>query len=218
MDMTPPRNLILFGKPAKRNDIESMVDFFSEENIEVPGVIGNTELVGDFAEIWTERNKVSASVQMEQHIYRLDEVSPVRKCPGHLRLVTQEDLPLVYDWVHAFSVEAIEPMSKQEAQELVDKRTEQLYVWDDGAAVSMAAQARPTKNGAVVSLVYTPPELRKKGYATSCVAALSKRLLEEGFKFCSLYTDAANPSSNKIYETIGYKRVVDSIVYEFHRK
>ena len=89
-------------------------------------------------------------------------------------------------------------------------------MWDHGGPVSMASATGPTPNGIRVNGVYTPPEHRGRGYATACVAALSARLLAEGRRFCFLFTDAANPTSNAIYQRIGYvplkrPRLVQSI-------
>ncbi|BAY85818.1 GCN5-related N-acetyltransferase [Calothrix parasitica NIES-267] len=64
-------------------------------------------------------------------------------------------------------------------------------------------------------MVYTPPEYRKKGYASACVAGLSQTLLGEGYKFCFLFTDLSNPTSNKIYQKIGYQPVADWNNYSF---
>jgi predicted GNAT family acetyltransferase len=72
-----------------------------------------------------------------------------------------------------------------------------------------------TPNGAVISLVYTPPEHRRKGYGSSCVAALSQTLLSRGHKYCFLFTDLANPTSNHIYQAIGYQSVGDLYDYSF---
>jgi len=66
-----------------------------------------------------------------------------------------------------------------------------------------------------VGPVYTPPEHRRRGYATSLVAGLSRSLIERGFRACFLYTDLANPTSNRIYGEIGYERVCDSVEYRF---
>ena len=84
-----------------------------------------------------------------------------------------------------------------------------VYLWEDGQPVSMAAKARPTINGITVNLVYTPPQFRRRGYATSCVARLSQLLLDSGWKFCTLFTDLANPTSNDIYQKVGYMPVCD---------
>ena len=79
----------------------------------------------------------------------------------------------------------------------------------------MARRAGKTPNGITVNLVYTPPSLRRKGYATECVAKLSKLLLDSVSKFCFLFTDLMNPTSNSIYQKIGYRPIIDVDQYEF---
>ena len=66
-----------------------------------------------------------------------------------------------------------------------------------------------------VNAVYTPPGLRGRGYASACVAALSQKLLDEGRRYCFLFTDLANPTSNRIYQAVGYEAVVDVDEYKF---
>ena len=90
------------------------------------------------------------------------------------------------------------------------------FLWLDGVQpVSMALRTRPTRRGCAVGGVYTPPELRRKGYASACVAALSQHLLDQGYQFCTLFTDLANPTSNRIYLQIGYQPVCDFDKYKF---
>jgi predicted GNAT family acetyltransferase len=73
----------------------------------------------------------------------------------------------------------------------------------------MAAWSGETPNGRRVGYVYTPPAHRRHGYATALVAYLSERILEDGCRFCFLYTDLDNPVSNSIYQQIGYRPVCD---------
>jgi predicted GNAT family acetyltransferase len=90
------------------------------------------------------------------------------------------------------------------------------YFWiRDTMPVCMAAQARPTANGIAINGVFTPAEHRCRGYASALVAAVSQMSLDSGKKFCTLYTDLDNPTSNSIYQKIGYKPVGDSTVYRF---
>jgi hypothetical protein len=84
-----------------------------------------------------------------------------------------------------------------------------VFVWDDGRPVSMAAWAGRTGRGVRVNFVYTPPEYRRRGFASACVADLTQHLLAEGHAFCCLFTDLANPTSNSIYQKIGYRPVCD---------
>jgi predicted GNAT family acetyltransferase len=99
------------------------------------------------------------------------------------------------------------------------RNSRHLVLWEvEGTPVSMAGYSGSTPNGIRVAPVYTPPENRGKGFAGACVAALSQKLLDDGRKFCFLYTDLANPTSNHIYQTIGYEPVADATVYSFSQE
>ncbi len=133
-------------------------------------------------------------------------------------LATQSDRFLLISWIKAFTEEAIgknEP--EQNYQDWCDCRLSQnsLCIWQNDLPVSMASFSGATPNGIRINAVYTPPEYRQKGYASSCVAALSQNLLNRGYKFCFLFTDLANPTSNSIYQKIGYKLVCDVSTYWF---
>ena len=84
-----------------------------------------------------------------------------------------------------------------------------MFVWDDGGPVSMAAWSGRTPNGVRVNYVYTPAERRGRGYASACVADLTQHLLNNVAEFCCLVTDLGNPTSNSIYQRIGYQPVCD---------
>ena len=81
------------------------------------------------------------------------------------------------------------------------------WVWEDGQPVSCAAHVRGTENGAGIGFVYTPPQHRGKGYATSLVSGLSRSLLGRGNQFCFLYANAENPVSCGLYRKIGYYEI-----------
>ena len=90
-----------------------------------------------------------------------------------------------------------------------------LYVWDDGRPVSMAAWTGKTPNGVRINFVYTPREVRGKGYGTACVKALTQRQLEQGNDFCWLYTDLSSNASRNVFKRIGYRPVSDVAEYSF---
>jgi predicted GNAT family acetyltransferase len=85
----------------------------------------------------------------------------------------------------------------------------------DDRPVSLAGYGGPTRHGIRIGPVYTPPAERRRGYASACVAALSQQLLDRGRRFCFLFTDLANPTSNHIYQQIGYRPVSDVDEYRF---
>ena len=73
-------------------------------------------------------------------------------------------------------------------------------VWQVGAVpVSMAGRTRTVAGMVRVAPVYTPPELRGRGYAGAATAAVSQAALDAGVREVVLYTDLANPTSNALY-------------------
>jgi predicted GNAT family acetyltransferase len=90
-----------------------------------------------------------------------------------------------------------------------------LVFWEDGETVSFAGYGGLTPNGIRIGPVYTPPELRGRGYGSALTAALTQQLLDGGRRFCFLFTDLANPTSNSIYQRIGYRPVSDVDAWAF---
>jgi predicted GNAT family acetyltransferase len=79
----------------------------------------------------------------------------------------------------------------------------------------MAVAKGATRHGTRVGYVYTPPERRRRGYASALVAQVSQRMLSDGFRFCVLYTDLSNPTSNAIYARLGYEPIADVVDVTF---
>lgn len=218
--MTPPYNIGVFGDPthpALEEAILKSIEVLIEEDIEIPGVIGQRRIADKFAEVWANHSGSTYEMAMDQCIYKLTEVKDLPRNSGYLRLATMKDLDLISEWTYAFSFVTESPfskeMAKQKAEQFINDRS--IYLWIDGEPVSMARKARGTVNGMSINMVYTPKDQTRKGYATSCVAELSKSLIAEGYSYCTLYTDLSNPTSNSIYQKIGYEPIGDSIVYRF---
>lgn len=222
--MTPPMQMVIASVeagPIPREAIQTAVASLAASGASVPGVVGEPETANAFAEHWGMKLGCSYEIVMNQRIYRLDRVNEIRRGSGRLRNAEEADAGLAANWIREFSIEAGgEPMpyetAARKARANIAERSLYVLVLDDGEPVSMAKKSRSTRLGVVVSLVYTPPALRGKGYATMCVASLSQLLLDQGFRFCSLYTDLANPTSNHIYQTIGYRPVQDSVALRFN--
>ncbi|TCP28694.1 hypothetical protein EV207_1164 [Scopulibacillus darangshiensis] len=221
--MTKFGRLILAGDTSHPNldaAIKKAIEHILESEITIHSAIGVKELAFAFANEFTLQTGQTQMVDMDQRIYKLDQVNRIDVSQGYLRLPTQDETELLNRWVHAFSKATSDQLSAEEAAVLVQQKisSDTLYLWDHNGPVSMANMTRPTKNGAVISYVYTPPEYKKKGYATSCVAALSQKILDSGYSFASLYTDLANPTSNGIYMKIGYQPIEDSVLISFDKQ
>ncbi len=217
---TSPHNVILaYFSGDLRMIAETLVSAVSARFKAIPGVVGDKELADVFARCWCVKHSVEISDTMGQRIYRLDKVKDVPLSPGKFRAATMADKELILKWSHAFHIDAFGVDSNEtEADFTPAIELGWVFLWEDGSPVSMAVKTRPTDKGMSVGGVYTPPELRRRGYATSCVAELSRNILRSGKEFCMLYTDLSNPTSNSIYIKIGYKEVCDSVQYTFKMK
>lgn len=214
---TPPHMVLMAHFSG---DIETAADTLvkavSKDFKNIPGVVGDKDLADLFAKFWSKKFGVTIKDTMAQRLYRLDKVNDIPTAPGRLRPVTMADKELILKWFRAFHVDIGAEARGEPINDialLLDSGS--VFLWEDGKPVSMVRKTRPTERGMSVGGVYTPPELRGKGYATSCVAELSRNILQSGKKFCTLYTDLANPTSNSIYMKIGYKPVCDSVEYVF---
>jgi predicted GNAT family acetyltransferase len=213
--MTPPHNLILVGDPAAIPALTSMMD---TQSWPVPGITAARPLVDRFADYWSAHHGITQTVSMEQRVFELTKVIPPKRlAPGEMRPASETDIPTLAEWLEAFRVEAVPHDPPHEDWEaLVQAQLDNYAVWAvAGEVVSMIGKARPSENGISVGPVYTPPNQRGRGYATHLTAVFSQHLLDAGYRFCTLFTDLANPTSNSIYQQIGYRVVCDFAMITF---
>lgn len=214
---TPPHNLVISRAPVEA--LGALVSDLRARDVSLPGVLAPDETAESFAELWSQQSGGPWRVTMRERIYQLTSVSPpAHPVSGRIREAALPDRDVLARWIRGFSTDAgLDPMSEAVARREVQRRIEQraLFVWEDGELASMAAAAGPTARGVRINMVYTPPELRRRGYASACVAVLSQLLLDSGRTFCFLYADRANPTSNGIYQQIGYQKVTDVTMITF---
>lgn len=183
---------------------------------QLPGVSGLIEEVDAFLQAWQALTGQGYRLTRAMRVHRLTQVQPTASVSGYLRSATVADRPLLLQWFPAFGAEIGEKMIEDPEKlfELWLKKGS-IYLWEDGEPVSWASGSQSLPTGARIGPVYTPPEHRRKGYATACVAALSQKLLDDGCDRCYLFTDLANPTSNHIYWEIGYRPLCDWNDYTF---
>src|SRR5262245_22495733 len=220
---TTPHNLAL-ARPAEAAVLGILADAIHGDAIQLPGVVGGDPECGRFAEAWSRVTGAVVRRVMGQGVYALRAVRSVPAARGASREADRpEDLELILTWLGGFDAEVGPPALSADA----DQRRRRaatvfasdvggFWLWeDDGRPVAMTGVGSFTRNGARIGPVYTPPEARGRGYATSLVADVSRRQLAGGRSFCFLHTDLANPTSNAIYRRIGYEHVCDSVVLAF---
>ena len=206
--LAPPHPVVL--TPAPTEAVEALAEHFARTGPWPLGVNGPASAAQVFLRAWPGR---AGTVESDQHLglYQLTRVEKARAAPGSFRAAAADDSDMLVGWAEAFLREVGLAQAREDCAAIVAHRIEEgrLSVWCDGGVVSMAGWAGRTPNGVRVNFVYTPPEFRGRGYASACVAALSRELLESGRKFCCLFTDLANPTSNRIYRAMGYRQVCD---------
>jgi hypothetical protein len=204
---TPPHKLLITSMPPEA--APDIVGPVAELYDEIPAVLGPADSAVAVASAWTALKGGGWETGMQQRIYRLDQVEPVRPVPGAMRLATMDDLELLTDWGTGFARDAGHAflLAREQVNRMIERQD--LHIWQDESPASMAVAQGATPNGCRIGYVYTPPELRGRGYASALVARLSQRMLDSGMTFCVLYTDLGNPTPNAIYQRIGYNAICD---------
>jgi hypothetical protein len=194
--------------------IPLLVDAYAAAYDSLPTVLGTPEDSLQFAELWEQNSGQAFKIKMEEGIYKLETLILPQNVSGEARFANHSDYDLLLKWFLGFDVDTglneIRPdnLNANIESKLQNPILGGIQIWvNDGQPVSMAASSRETPNGGSVGPVYTPREFRGRGYGSAITAAVSQEILNHGKKFCFLYTDLANPTSNKIYQDIGYKRV-----------
>lgn len=210
---TPPHGAYLSTGPDEA--MRALARVLWRERPWLPGVGGLGTAPQVFATEWTRLGGPQATSAMRMGLYAAESVAIPSEVPGRLRLATDGDASLLRGWASQFFAESGATFTGNDE---IGPRIAAglLVVWEvDGAVVSMAAVTAAEGGVSRVHFVYTPAVKRSRGFASACVATLTARELATPGRTCTLYTDLANPTSNGIYQAVGYRRVGDAVQYEF---
>ncbi len=192
-------------------------------------MVGTHPYVAAFVRAWERLTGATAVAEMAERLHALDAVTPPpRAVPGAPRLATAADRATLLAWCLAFEADAAEAagrpagvpteVERHRVTEAVDLRLAERrsWVWEhEGRPVSHLGVTTPVHGVVRIGPVYTPRERRGRGYASALVAAVSRHELDGEAKTCALFTDLANPTSNRIYAAVGYRPVRDVTAYRF---
>lgn len=214
---TVPHNLIL-GIPRS----EQALELLANEIGDIPGIVGCQPGVDAFVAARPE----SFRLKMSQGVYQLDAVTFPPPAGGLSRPARLDEADELADMWIAFEEEAIGQVkdtrgTRESVRLRIETQSPRDGAWVHevaGQIVSLSVHKGPTPNGIRIGPVYTLPHLRGKGYASQLVATQSRWLLDNGHRYCFLYTDLANPTSNSIYKRIGYRQIAESAHYELSPK
>ncbi len=191
---------------------DDALEFFTaslvENNIDIDVIMTEKKLAKKFSNSYGRRIGKRFNNNENLVLYVLESIMHITALDGTFRKANDDDMFYLPYWMADF-VPACHlgdynlNSGVMNTIRMVDD--EKLYIWEDKHPVAAAACVRKTSNCGFVGQVYTPPHFRGRGYSTACVSSLSQQLFDDGFKYCALYADCANPYSNRVYQKIGYK-------------
>jgi uncharacterized protein len=210
--MTPPHALVLSMGHA--DAIPCLIEGFRAAAIRPPGVSGVEPIAERFAAAWTSRVSAVARPESRMNLYRATSIRAPSDVPGELRTASDGDL----EWLAAWQFRFAEQAGLSAAERTADMRAVvaarlargEMVVWAvAGRPVSSAAfvPTTPAGDAGRINAVFTLEEERGKGYASACVAALSRRLLDRGWRYCLIFADRDNPITTRIYRRRGYRKI-----------
>jgi predicted GNAT family acetyltransferase len=215
---TPPHNLFVSGMPPEA--ASRLAQVIAGAGRDLPGVNGEAAAVESFASEWNKRTGQTSSTGVTMRMYRLGDLVKPTGLPGQARIAEIDDIEVVSSWLEAFHDE-VQPHApvldwRTGAQQRIGAG--QLRLWQDGNTVSsMAGFSSPVAGVSRVGPVYTPPARRRRGYGAAVTAEGTAAALAAGATHVVLYTDLSNPTSNAIYQEIGYRPDHDAEERSFHR-
>lgn len=214
---TPP--FPVHPTPLTTREAEALAARLAELGHPVPAVSAERDTAAAFAAAWRRRTGAPGRIRERKRLYRLAELSVPRPAPeGRARVAGPADRDLLVRWYGAFMAAVGQPLN-QDPGGWADARVGHggVTLWEatDGTPVSMAGVTPETAGQVRVAPVYTPADLRGHGYAGAVTAEVSRVALESGTAEVLLFTDLANPTSNGLYQRIGYRGVADFAQWEF---
>jgi len=212
---TPPFPVLAANLPARST--ESLIDIlaFNGRKPASINLAGPDE--ADFTRAWTEATGTGASVYMRSRLFRLAGLLPPEPLPpGAARVAGQSDFDLLVNWSVAFGAETGAARAENPGFTVAEKLSHGgLMLWEvESMPVAMAGLTRNVAGVVRIAAVYTPPEQRRRGYGGSITTAVSQAALDYGADEVVLFTDQANPTSNALYQRLGYRPIEDRVVLD----
>jgi hypothetical protein len=212
--------LLAYQHRSDSTDAFSMIvaDLY-QSKIRPSGVNAPIKVSRKFAHLWQVVSGYQPEVHDRQRLYQCTRTTMIDLAEGELRAPHKKELNILVDWSLQFSEIVGDALDEKTAQTVLQQRFEDgdLFVWSDGSQpVSMLMKNRPITHTIAISHVFTPVDLRGRGYATAAVHTLTRNLLTAGYHSVNLFTDVTNPTSNHLYQQIGYQSVteVEKIVFQ----
>jgi predicted GNAT family acetyltransferase len=213
---TPPFALFLSAMPSAAASALALA--LADARRSLPGANGELNAVRAFSDSWAAITGQENERTESMRLYRLEGSVVAQPTTGAARTAVPDDLGVVTKWMTDFhdEVDPHGPASEVAGNAKRRVLAGHVVLWiDGGRPVALAARTRPAKAVVRIGPVFTPFEERRRGYGAAVTAAASQLARTEGASEVVLYTDLANPTSNAIYQRIGYVPVCDAERHRF---
>jgi predicted GNAT family acetyltransferase len=209
---TPPHPVLLTGMPEPA--VAALPAALTSAGWLLPAITAGSAVAEGFAAAWRRHTGTAPRIHMRQRLYRLAALLPPQPSPpGLARVAAAADRDLLVKWYERFVAEAGAVGGVRPS--VIDDRLSHggLTLWEvDGTPVALGGQTRVIAGMARVAPIYTRPEQRRRGYGAAVTAAVSRLCQAAGARDVVLFTDLANPTSNSVYQRIGYRAVDDYLM------
>jgi GNAT superfamily N-acetyltransferase len=198
-----------------------------ESGEEVGGINGLRPASDIVARILASDAGTEVRVSMHQRLHELGTLIAARPVAGSLRPVRDDEADLALTWIREFFLDANEQagrarndghhadhFSREDIERKLEDDVLRFWVDEEDRPLHLTGWNPPAYGVARVGPVFTPKEQRGKGLASAAVAQVSAELQDAGNRVI-LFTDQANPTSNAIYQALGYEAVADTIELRF---
>ncbi len=183
---TPLQPILAYFEGDINECAKTLADAVHSIEPSIPGIVGDKNIADAFTKCWCESFGNKITDRMSQRIYKLTDLIMPKLSPGVFRKATLFEKDTVILWNEAFYREALNDVAPPDIEKICLERIRNgnIFIWVDNIPKSMAIKTIPGKNGISISGVYTPPENRSIGFASSCVSSLCKLLLTE-YSYCT---------------------------------
>lgn len=217
-----PRNLSIYIQDNSK-DIRMatmlLADYMAENQILLEGLNAKFEVCQAFIEQYSSSVSCTFAERIALDIMELRQVKEIKPVDGTTRLAVPDEVKQITEWMIQYQIEALAKEVNYESaldstSNLINHN--KLYVFENlqQTVVSMAATTKQLANGIAISYVYTPEEYRSMGYGATNIYNISRKYLNEGYKFCTLFVDKKNMLSKRAYEKVGYSVIDDMYEYK----
>jgi ribosomal protein S18 acetylase RimI-like enzyme len=205
-------------------NVDLLIADLIKNDEKIVAVVGEEKTATYFKDQWIKKHNLNFKLNIHLGVYECFKVIMPNYSTGKIISAEIEHSEIVRSFIRGFLQDCFphQPLNDENINALLkrqlDNKSLYLLVNGDGEIVSMASNSRSTLKGGTISLVYTPPELRGRGHASLVVALLSNKIMEDGKSFSNLFTDLSNPTSNSIYQKVGYQKIGQNIHFDFITK